>query len=102
MRAALLRNSRLVRVMGQSLPFLTDGERVSFTPMCGRLRVGKDCFSRLQHWSVRPCVRPLIGAPIFGTLVPVEEVAVGTEITLRPPHRSRRALLHAPGSHLGW
>ena len=25
--------------------------------------------------------------------VPVEEVAVGTEITLRPPHRTRRALL---------
>jgi hypothetical protein len=30
---------------------------------------------------------------IHGTHVPVEEVAVGTEITLRPPHRSRRALL---------
>jgi hypothetical protein len=26
--------------------------------MCGRLRVGKDFFSRLQHWSVQPCVRP--------------------------------------------
>jgi len=26
-------------------------------------------------------------------VAPVEEVAVGTEITLRPPHRSRRALL---------
>ena len=25
--------------------------------------------------------------------MPVEEVAVGTEISLRPPHRSRRALL---------
>jgi hypothetical protein len=32
-------------------------------------------------------------AHIFGTHVPVEEVAVGTEISLRPPHRSRRALL---------
>src|ERR1700751_1354751 len=30
---------------------------------------------------------------IPGTHVPVEEVAVGTEIALRPPHRSRRALL---------
>ena len=30
---------------------------------------------------------------IHGTDVPVEEVAVGTEITLRPPHRTRRALL---------
>ena len=30
---------------------------------------------------------------IIGTRVPVEEVAVGTEITLRPPHRTRRALL---------
>ena len=29
----------------------------------------------------------------IGTHVPVEEVAVGTEISLRPPHRSRRALL---------
>ena len=27
--------------------------------MCGRLRVGKSFSSRLQHWSVRPCVRPL-------------------------------------------
>ena len=35
----------------------------------------------------------LNGTHIFGTLVPVEEVAVGTEIALRPPHRSRRALL---------
>ena len=34
-----------------------------------------------------------IGDLCPGTYVPVEEVAVGTEITLRPPHRSRRALL---------
>src|ERR1039458_1940649 len=32
-------------------------------------------------------------SPPHGTHVPVEEVAVGTEISLRPPHRSRRALL---------
>ena len=33
-------------------------------------------------------------APVSMALtVPVEVVAVGTEITLRPPHRSRRALL---------
>src|SRR5262245_64440377 len=32
-------------------------------------------------------------AHIHGARVPVEEVAVGTEIALRPPHRSRRALL---------
>jgi hypothetical protein len=31
--------------------------------------------------------------PLLGALAPVEEVAVGTEITLRPPHRTRRALL---------
>jgi hypothetical protein len=31
---------------------------VRFTPMCGRLRVGKDFLERLQHWSVQPCVRP--------------------------------------------
>jgi hypothetical protein len=31
---------------------------VGFTPMCGRLRVGKDFLERLQHWSVQPCVRP--------------------------------------------
>jgi hypothetical protein len=35
----------------------------------------------------------LSSAHIHGTDVPVEEVAVGTEITLRPPHRTRRALL---------
>ena len=29
----------------------------------------------------------------LGTLMPFGAVAVGTEITLRPPHRSRRALL---------
>ena len=28
-------------------------------PMCGRLRVDKDFFSRMQHWSVRPCTRPV-------------------------------------------
>ena len=32
---------------------------VRFTPMCGRLRVGKDFLERLQHWSVQPCVRPV-------------------------------------------
>src|SRR6476620_63801 len=32
-------------------------------------------------------------AHIRGTHVSVEEVAVGTEISLRPPHRFRRALL---------
>jgi hypothetical protein len=32
---------------------------VRFTPMCGRLRVGKDFLERVQHWSVQPCVRPV-------------------------------------------
>src|SRR5262249_19706651 len=32
---------------------------VRFTPMCGRLRVGKDFLERMQHWSVQPCVRPV-------------------------------------------
>src|SRR5262245_25172371 len=27
---------------------------VRFTPMCGRLRVGKDFLERMQHWSVQP------------------------------------------------
>jgi hypothetical protein len=30
--------------------------------MCGRLRVGKDFFHVLQHWSVQPCVRPFNAA----------------------------------------
>jgi len=29
-----------------------------FSPVCGRLRVGKDFF-HVAGWSVRPCVRPL-------------------------------------------
>jgi transposase len=29
-------------------------------------------------------------------------VAVGTEITLRPPHRNPAGAANAPGSHLGW
>jgi hypothetical protein len=35
---------------------------VRFTPMCGRLRVGKDFLERVQHWSVQPCVRPFSAA----------------------------------------
>ena len=35
------------------------GSACPFRAMCGRLRVGKDFSSRLQHWSVRPCVRPV-------------------------------------------
>src|ERR1700726_2967170 len=31
---------------------------VCITPVCGRLRVGKD-FLHVAGWSVRPCVRPL-------------------------------------------
>src|SRR5258706_14637920 len=34
------------------------GLECPFRAMCGRLRVGKDFLHVLQHWSVRPCVRP--------------------------------------------
>src|SRR5262249_53705508 len=37
---------------------------VRFTPMCGRLRVGKDFLERMQHWSVQPCVRPVCAVPM--------------------------------------
>jgi hypothetical protein len=38
-----------------------DSEHIysGFTPMCGRLRVGKNFLHDLQDWSVRPCVRPV-------------------------------------------
>src|ERR1700727_1805068 len=43
-------------------------------------------------WLLR--IMSALTAPIsMALLAPVEEVAVGTEITLRPPHRTRRALL---------
>src|SRR5882757_2181708 len=43
-------------------------------------------------WLLR--IMSALTAPTSMALVaPLEEVAVGTEITLRPPHRSRRALL---------
>jgi hypothetical protein len=50
----------------------------------------------LMHRSKRNCQAETSGinsTHFHGTRVPVEEVAVGTEISLRPPHRSRRALL---------
>src|SRR5664280_2585961 len=51
-----------------------------------------DCRNRLHDWLLQ-IVGGLNSTHIHGTHVPVEEVAVGTEISLRPPHRSRRALL---------
>ena len=54
--------------------------------------VETDCRDRLHD--LAPSNRGgLSYTHIYGTHVPVEEVAVGTEITLRPPHRSLRALL---------
>ena len=39
---------------------LLRGCTMTLWAMCGRLRVGKDFLSsRVQHWSVQPCVRPV-------------------------------------------
>ena len=58
-----------------------------------RLRdIETDCRDRLHVWLLR-IVGNFHSTHVYGTHAPVEEVAVGTEIALRPPHRSRRALL---------
>ena len=57
-----------------------------------RRDVETNCRNRL-HDLAPPNRGRLNSTHIRGTHVPVEEVAVGTEIALRPPHRSRRALL---------
>src|SRR5262245_14659878 len=51
-------NQRMSR-FGSKADILRCSGDVRSTPMCGRLRVGKDFLERMQHWSVQPCVRPV-------------------------------------------
>src|ERR1700722_62228 len=62
----------------------------------------QDSLSLSLVWLAPPKCGSLNSAQIRGTLVPVEEVAVGTEITLRPPAQNPAGAANAPGSHLGW
>ena len=58
-----------------------------------RLRdIETDCRDRLHVLAPPNCVS-FNSTHVYGTRVPVEEIAVGTRISPRPPHRSRRALL---------
>jgi hypothetical protein len=44
---------------GSNSDFRTRWGEVRSSPMCGRLRVGKNFLHVLQDWSMRPCVRPV-------------------------------------------
>src|SRR5262245_12798292 len=56
-----LLEKKVMSALGQKHMCGAKGD-VRFTPMCGRLRVGKDFLERMQHWSVQPCVRPFSAA----------------------------------------